>query len=171
VKATHLSEDEVQLHLDGLVPPGDLDRVTGHLDACAQCRALVRSFQALGEALDRLPLAEPPADFTLGVLARIDERQRAAARERRLAAIVLGVTVGAMASTVALAGQSAWAPVLSEASAAFVQGVRAVRISGAVLSPVVGALRLPIAVACSALGLPLLLGLSRLLPARHRPAT
>jgi len=168
VTARHLTEDEAQLRVEGLVPSADAARVEEHLAGCAECRALVASFDALSEALEGLPVAEVPADFTAGVLARIDERSRAAARERKVAVGVLGTAAVAMALAVALAGAPAWAPALSEATTGLAGGLRALQISGAVLSPVVDALRFQIAFACAALGLPLLLGLSRLVPARPR---
>lgn len=164
----HLDDEQVQLHLEGFLPEEEEARVRAHLGDCPACQALVASYQALDEALGGLPSAEPPADFTAGVLARIDERERAAARARRLVAAVLAVAGLAAAVALALAGQSAWAPALSVASARIAQAAQALRISGQVLSPVVEALRFHILVACAALGLPLLLGLSRLVPARTR---
>jgi anti-sigma factor RsiW len=164
----HLDDEQAQLHLEGLLPGEEEARVRAHLGDCPACQALVASYQALGEALDGLPSAEPPADFTAGVLARIDERERVAARERRLVGLVLGAVGLVAAAAAALAGQSAWAPALSVASARIAQAAQALRISGQVLSPLVEALRFHILVACAALGLPLLLGLSRLVPARTR---
>jgi len=168
VNMRHLTEEEAQLHLEDLLPHGDHARVEEHLALCGDCRALVLSFEALEAALAQLPAAEPPPDFTAGVFARIDERKRTAARDRRVAVGVLGAAAAALAVTVALAGQSAWAPALSQASAALAEGVQAARISRQVLSPIVGALRLQILVACAALGLPLILGLVRLVPVRAR---
>jgi len=162
----HLTEEEAQLHVEGMLPGEDAPRVLGHVQACAECRALVLSFQALAEALSALPLAEPPADFTASVLARIESRERAVARERRVAAVVLGAVAVALAATLSVAGQTAWAPVLSQVSSVLADGAQALRVSGDVLSPLVGALRIQILVACAAIGLPLLLGLSRLVPGR-----
>ncbi|HTP52083.1 MAG TPA: anti-sigma factor [Anaeromyxobacteraceae bacterium] len=166
----HLSEEEAQRLLEGALPGEERSGVSDHLASCAGCQALVSSFQALEDALSLLPAAEPPPDFTAGVLALIDLRERSARRERRVALGVLGAVAAALAATVALAGQAAWAPALSEASASLVQGVEAARISRQVLSPLLGALRAEIVLGCAALGLPLLLGLSRLVPARAQRA-
>ena len=166
----HLTEEEAQLHVEGLLPRGDESRVRGHLEGCAQCEALVLSFQALDEALSTLTVAEPPADFTAGVLARIEARERTAARERRVAVAVLGAVAAALAATLWIAGQAAWAPALSQLSSALGDGVVALRVSGDVLRPVVGALRIEILVGCAAIGLPLLLGLARLVPGRSGQA-
>lgn len=162
----HLSDERVQMHLEGLLPDGEDAVVSAHLESCQACQALVLSFQALEEALAGLPQGEPPADFTAGVMARIDERERSAARGRRVVASVLAVVGLATAGSLALAGQGGWAPALAEASSGVARALQALRISGDVLSPVVGALRLQIVIACAAMGLPLLFGLSRLVPAR-----
>jgi anti-sigma factor RsiW len=171
IPATHLTDEQAQMHLEGLLPADEAPAVSSHLRECPECQALVLSFEALQQALSALPAAEPPGDFTAGVMARIDERERASARERRVALAVLGVVGLGAGTALALAGQGAWAPVLSGASARLAQALQALRISGDVLSPIVGALRVQIAVACAALGLPLLLGLAQLVPARsHRAA-
>jgi anti-sigma factor RsiW len=171
IPAPHLTDEQAQLHLEGLLPADEAPAVSGHLRDCPECRALVLSFEALEQALSALPAAEPPADFTAGVMARIDDRERASARDRRVAFAVLGVVGLGAAAALALAGQGAWAPVLSGASARFAQALQALRISGDVLAPIVGALRVQIAAGCAALGLPLLFTLARLVPARsHRTA-
>lgn len=168
MKSGHLTEDEIQGHLCGLSSPEDSSLAAAHLDACPPCRALAHSFRTLFEALDRLPAPQPPANFTAAVLARVAEREEAAASERRVGALILAGTGAAMAAAAALAGPSAFAKAVSETSADLVGAVRALRLSGEVLAPVFGALRLEIAIACAALGLPLLIGLSRLLPSRGR---
>ena len=162
IPAPHLTDEQAQLHLEGRLPEGE----AAHLLGCPECQALVLSFEALADALSALPAAEPPAGFTGGVLARIDERERALARERWVAAAVLAVFGIGTAAALGLAGQGAWAPVLSAASARVARGLDTLRLSADVIAPVVGALRVQIAAACAAVGLPLLLGLARLVPAR-----
>ncbi|HVP69329.1 MAG TPA: anti-sigma factor [Anaeromyxobacteraceae bacterium] len=164
----HLTEDEAQLLVEGLVPQAEAPRVEAHLARCTECQALVASFEGLSDALGGLAAPEVPPDFTAGVFARIDARERAAARERRIAAAVLGAVGLAMAVAVALAGAAAWAPAVSDVSSALVRALEAIQISDKVLSPIVDALRVQIAFACALLGLPLLLGLARLVPARAR---
>jgi anti-sigma factor RsiW len=168
IATRHLTDDEAQLLVDGLLPAEDHSRVRQHHDACAECQALVLSFRALDEALAGLPVAEPPPDFTTGVMARIDARERTVAFERRVAASLLGAMALAIAVLVGLAGPAAWGPVLSALSSGVVRAIQAVRLSGDVLGPVVAALRMQILVGAAVLGLPLLLALSRLIPARQR---
>jgi anti-sigma factor RsiW len=164
----HLTDDEAQQLVDRQLAPQDESRVAGHHLECPECQALVLSFRALGEALSGLPAAEPPADFTAMVMARIGDRERSAASERRVAVALLGALALGIAATVGLAGPGAWGPALSALSSAAVRAIQAVRLSGDVLGPVVAALRLQILVGAAVLGLPLLLALSRLIPARQR---
>ena len=71
----------------------------------------------------------------------------------------------------ALAGQAAWAPALSAVSTGGGEGaLHALRISSDVLSPLVSALRVQIIVVAAAVGIPLLLALSRLAAPRHGQA-
>lgn len=163
----HLTEDEVQLHLEGMLDESVAARVETHLAGCPDCQALVLSFEALSESLSALPVAEPPLDFTAGVMARVEELDASRAAERRLTAGVFAAVAVALAVSVAVAGQSAWAPALSAASAGAVRALQALRISSDVLSPVVSALRLQIIVAAAVLGIPLLLALSRLASPRR----
>jgi anti-sigma factor RsiW len=158
----HIDEIEAQSFLDGLLPEGERLRVDAHLEGCESCQALLLSFERLEEALSGLPLADPPADFTAGVMARIDEREMAKAGERRVVLAVLATVSVALAVTLLVAGQAAWAPALSAVSSVGVRALQAVRISSDVLSPLVSALRLEIIVASAAIGIPLLLALSRL---------
>jgi anti-sigma factor RsiW len=163
----HLTEDEAQLHLEGALDETVQRQVDAHLAGCPGCQALVRSFEALSEALSELPAAEPPVDFTAGVMARIEAADATRAAERKLTLGVFGVVAVALATVLALAGQAAWAPALSAASSRAVQALQAFRISADVLAPVVSALRIQIIVAAAALGIPLLLALSRLVSPRQ----
>ena len=158
----HIDEGEAQAFLEGLLPGKERARVDAHLEGCASCQSIILSFERLEEALSGLPLAEPPADFTAGVMARIDERERAKAGERRVVVAVLATVSLALAFAIALAGQAAWAPALSAVSSVGVSALHALRISSDVLSPLVAALRLEILFAAAAIGIPLLLALSRL---------
>ena len=166
----HLTEDDAQQFLeDGLAAP-ERSRAEKHLAGCPSCQALVLSFEALSDALSELPLGEPPADFTAGVMARIDEQEAVRAGERRVTLAVLGAVGVSLAVALALAGQAAWAPALSAASTGAVKALQALRITSDVLSPVVSALRVQIIVAAAAVGIPLTLALSRLATPRHGQA-
>ena len=166
----HLTEDEAQLFLeDGMAAPVRA-QAENHLADCPSCQALVLSFEALSEALSGLPLAEPPADFTASVMARIDERELARASERRATLAVLGAVAVSLVLVLAFAGQAAWAPALSAVSTGAVKALHAFRITSDVLSPLVSALRLQIIVVAAAVGIPLTLALSRLATPRHGQA-
>ncbi len=171
IDVRHLTDEEAQLHLEGALAAPDRARAEAHLEGCAACQALVLSFEALSESLSALPAADPPWDFTSGVMARIEEREASRASERRVAIAVLGVMGVAIAATLGLAGQAAWAPALSAVSSSTVQALQAFRIASDVLTPVVSALRVQIIVASAALGIPLVLALSRLATPRHGHAS
>jgi len=80
-----LTDDEAQLHLEGVLDSSERARVEKHLGVCPGCQALVLSFEALSESLSALPQAEPPAGFTAAVMARIGEREIALQSQRRAA--------------------------------------------------------------------------------------
>ena len=166
----HLTEDEAQLLLEDSLSEQDRARVESHLEGCPSCQALVVSFEALSEALSGLPIAEPPVDFTVGVMARIEQREAALASDRRVAVAVLAGVGACLAAALALSGQAAWAPALSAVSSAGVDALKALRITSDVLSPVVSALRVQIIVAAAVVGIPLTLALSRLATPRHGQA-
>jgi len=169
--ALHLDDERAQRLLEGLLAEAERAEADAHLARCPACRDLVASFRVLAEALDGLPVAEPPAGFTAGVLARIEKRERLAAWERRLALAILATAAAAAAAFLAAGGQGAWAPTLSGWSGAVARTTTALRIGAEVATPVLGALRVPIAAFCAAIGLPILFALGRLVPARRRETT
>jgi len=166
----HIAEDEAQLYLEGAIEPSEAVRIDDHLAGCVECQALVASFEALSQALSALPLADPPADFTAGVMARIDDREESRAAERKVTLAVLGVVAVAVAAGLAFLGQPAWGSALSAVSSAAVGALQAFRISSDVLSPVVSALRLQIAGLAALVAIPLFLALFRLAAPRHGQA-
>ncbi|MGA8892918.1 MAG: zf-HC2 domain-containing protein [Anaeromyxobacteraceae bacterium] len=170
IDARHIAEDEAQLYLEGAIEPSEAVRIDGHLAGCVECQALVASYEALSEALSALPIADPPADFTVGVMARIDEREASRAAEREVTLAVLGVVAVALVGGLALAGQAAWGPVLSAVSSSGVRLLQAFRLSSDVLSPVVSVLRLQIAGLTALVAIPLFLALFRLAAPRHGQA-
>lgn len=162
----HLDDDRAQRLLDGLLPEAEAAEARAHAGACPSCRLLVDSYAALAEALDGLDAPPVPGDFTAEVMARIDVRERAAARERRTAFAILGVAAGAAALLLAVAGQATWAPVLARAGESLGTLVTSLRLAAGVVSPVVRALRLEILVASAGAAIPILVGLRRLTPRR-----
>jgi len=164
----HLADALAQRLVDGTLPADEALLAEAHVASCAACAAEVESFRMLSAALDDLDVPELPADFTEGVLARIDVQERALARERRHAVAILAVFVVATAAAFAAAGARAWAPVVSSTAAAFGSLARVVHVGSAFVPDVVSALRFQIILAAAVLALPLLLGLVRLIPAPHR---
>jgi anti-sigma factor RsiW len=165
----HLTDELAQSLVDGILPAATRDGCEAHLEGCAECQLLVESYRALDAALDDLDAPLPPPDFTDVVMARIDAGERVRAWERRLAIGIVGVAACVATVVLVLAGAAAWSPLISRFSDAVGRTATALSVGADVLSPLVRALRLQIAVGCTALGLPLLYALSRLVP-RHATA-
>jgi hypothetical protein len=160
----HLDDALAQGFVDGLLPGPDRAACAAHLAGCPECTLLVDSYRALVEALDDLDAPLPPSGFTQAVMAAVDERERVRVWERRLALGIVGVAACAAVALFAAAGASAWAPALSGFFDGLAPLVTLASVITDALRPVVGALRVQIAVACAAAALPLLLALSRLVP-------
>ena len=162
----HLTDERAQSLVDGLLPASVRAECQAHLDDCEACRVLVDSYVALGEALDQLDAPLPAPDFTDAVMQRIEEREAARAWERKLAFGIFGAAALTACAIFAFLGVNAWAPAFSRAFDALGRLATAVSIGANVAAPVLNALRLQIALACAAVGLPLLFVLSRLVPHR-----
>jgi anti-sigma factor RsiW len=161
----HLTDAQAQRLVDGMLSTAEAAEIEAHEGSCLECQALVESYRVLAGALEELPLPALPSDFTASVLSVIDARERAAARERRLAVGILGAVAVALVALVVLAGPGAWAPAMSSAAGQVGEAARALRIGAGFVPAVVAALRLQIVLAVAAFALPLLVALARLMPA------
>jgi anti-sigma factor RsiW len=165
----HLTDAQAQRLLDGALDPARDAGVELHAEACPGCRDLVDSYRALADALADLDPAAAvplPGGFTAEVMSRIDARERLVARERRLALVILGGAVAAAAAVFAVAGADAWTPAVARWVDGLGEASRALRVGRSFVPTVVGALRVHILVGAAILAAPLLLALSRLVPAR-----
>jgi anti-sigma factor RsiW len=160
----HLTDAQAQRLVDGMLSAAEAPAVERHAAACAECRATVETYRMLATALEELEAPELPADFTDGVLALVETRERTLARERRHAFSILGALAACTVAAFAVAGASAWAPLFSSAADTFGAAAEAFQIGSTFLPHVVGALRLQIIVVAAALAVPLLLALARLMP-------
>lgn len=160
----HLTDALAQRLVDGQLSGAEAPDVERHVAGCADCQATVETYRLLASALDDLEIPPLPADFTDGVLARIDARERTVARERRHAVAILAGVVAATALAFVVAGASAWAPALSSLADAFGSAAHALQIGGSFVPKIVSALRLQIILAAAILALPLLVALARLIP-------
>lgn len=160
----HLTDEQAQRLCDGALPEAEATLAEAHAGRCAACGALVESYRILGAALEDLELPELPADFTAGVLDRIDQRERLAARERRVALGVCAAALVAIAAVAAVAiGGASWTAAVTGLADRLGATGRALRLAAEVLPPVLSAVRVPLAVACAVAFLPLLFALSRLM--------
>jgi anti-sigma factor RsiW len=161
----HLTDAQAQRLVDDALLDAEAAAVRAHAHACAGCQAVVESYRALGDALSGLELPPLPADFTEQVFSRIDANERAVARERRLA---FGILAGVLAATVAafaVAGAGAWAPPVARLFRGLGDVFLASRVAAGVVPTIVSALRLQLVLALGLLAIPILLALSRLMPA------
>ncbi len=166
----HLTNELAQDLVDGLLARGRRAECAAHVAGCSACWTLVESYRALGDALDGLEAPSPPPDFTDTVMECIEARERMWARERHLAFGIAAVVALLAVAAFALAGASAWAPAVSRISSNLGGLATVISVGSDVLSPVVRALRVQIALGCTVLGLPLLYALSRLVPRRAEAA-
>jgi len=167
----HLTDERAQELVDGGVPPADAAVVAEHAAGCPECAALIESYRALSLQLDALPGPDLPGDFTSAVLARVEERERTVARERRTAMVVLGAVALGLVGALVVGGNGAWVPAATSLAERLGSTFNTLRLGAQVLPPVLNVLRLPIAAACAAMVLPLLLALSRLIPSPRTEAT
>ncbi len=161
----HLTDAQAQRLVDGALSRAEAPEVERHAATCAECRATVETYRMLASALEDLDVPPLPADFTEGVLALVEAREVALARERRHAAAIFFGVVAATACAFAIAGASAWAPVVSSLADGLGGAARVVQIGSGFVPNIVSALRLQIILVAAGLALPLLVALARLIPA------
>jgi anti-sigma factor RsiW len=164
----HLDELQAQRLAEGSLPAAEERAAAGHAAACPACAALAESHRALLSALNGLSLPEVPPGFTEGVLARVDERARAAARDRRAALGVGLAALLALAAALIAGGHRLWIPATTELAEQLGALACAVRVGAELLPGLLVPLRLPVAAACALLTFPLLLTLPRLAAARRK---
>jgi anti-sigma-K factor RskA len=76
-----LEHPDVAGYVLGALDPDDARAFAGHLEACAECQAIVAEFAPVAKALDQAaPAAEPPAHLEAATVARV-ERALLTARE------------------------------------------------------------------------------------------
>jgi anti-sigma factor RsiW len=161
----HLTDAMAQRLVDGLLDPVRDAGAEVHTASCPGCAALVASYRALGEALGELEVPELPADFTAAVLDRIDRVEAAQARERRFAVAVMVGLVAVAAGALVAAGVGGLASTVGSVADTLGQATQALRIGRGVLPGLLAALRLPLLVGAAVVAIPLLFGLTRLMPA------
>ncbi len=160
----HLDDAQAQMLVDGTLARDEALALERHATHCAECRATVETYRMLAGALDVLEVPEVSADFTQGVVSRVEAHERALARERRWAAGIVATVLAATVAVFAAAGADAWAPAISTAADALGGAARAFRVGGSFVPALVAALRFEIVAGAAVLALPLVLALSRLVP-------
>ncbi len=161
----HLTDAMAQRLLDGVLDPVHDAGAEAHAGQCPECAALVESYRILGDALDGLAVPELAAGFTASVLERIEVAEARQARERWLAVSVLSGVLLVAAGALLAAGAGGLAATVSGWADGLAEATRALSIGRQVLPGLLAALRLPLLAGAAAVVIPLLLGLTRLMPA------
>jgi len=63
----------ISARLDGELKPEEEERLRDHLAACPDCRRAAGELRAIHEAMERLPLLEPPPDLKDRILAELED--------------------------------------------------------------------------------------------------
>lgn len=72
MSSEHLTNEQLQSFVDGMLPPNEAASVTVHLRICSRCRNAAAALQRLDTTLRNLPIANLGGDFTRNVLTRLD---------------------------------------------------------------------------------------------------
>ncbi len=72
----HLTNEQLQSVIDGMLPRDEATSVTAHLGICQRCRNASAALQRLDATLKNLPATDLGADFTRNVLTRLDIVQK-----------------------------------------------------------------------------------------------
>ena len=88
---THLTEEQLNLYLDGALLPQEQATVEAHLTGCTICQTDLESLQTLFVALDALQPDPLMSDLTSIVLSDVATTRQRAYRRRRLAWGILGL--------------------------------------------------------------------------------
>lgn len=167
---SHLSDDTLQALADGALDAAARPEALAHLAACAPCSALHAEYRALFGDLAQLEVPPLPPRFAATVMAGVEVRARAQARQQALAACTLLGSALLGAACFVLAGNGAWARQLSEILTHALQLTRLGEVLASALQPALRAFWLPLVAATTGLCVPTLLALYRTLVPRPQVA-
>lgn len=166
----HLSDERVQRYVDELLSPTEREQAEAHLGACPACTRLAQEYREIFGGLAALPQPAPPPRFTQAVMTRVSAHRRDVALQRLVATATFATSLAAAVLCFVGAGNHIWAHEMSAWSSALIGVGRSSHVVVDVLGSVFAAVRLPLIMACAAVGVPLLLVLYRSLPERSLPA-
>ena len=67
----HLAPERLQDYVEGLLPTGQMARVSAHLDACGACRSEEQQWRGLIGGIEKLPVLAPSSAFAGQVMGQI----------------------------------------------------------------------------------------------------
>lgn len=157
----HLSDETLQRLADALLEGAEKAQAEAHCQACSGCAALLQEYRELCGGLEAIPVPPPPPRFTHQVMAAVEAREAALARQRKVA---LGTLVGSGALAAlcfAIAGGGAWARQLSAFTTRSLQLGHVLHLVLDAARPVLLAWGLPLVLCAAVLCIPTLLALHR----------
>lgn len=72
MSSEHLTNEQLQSFVDGMLPANEAASATVHLRICSRCRNASAALRRLDMTLRNLPIANLGGDFTRNVLTRLD---------------------------------------------------------------------------------------------------
>lgn len=157
----HLSDETLQLLADDCLEGQARSEAEAHCAACAQCEALRTEYRELCCDLEGLACPPPPARFTASVMAAVEAREAALARQRKVAFGTLAGSGALAFLCFVVAGGGAWARQLSAITNRTLQLTHVLHVVLEAAQPVLLAWRLPLILAVSLICIPTLLALHR----------
>jgi anti-sigma factor RsiW len=164
----HLDDLSAQQFLDGALDIAGRAAAVAHCKECSECEALVAEYRMLAVELHRLPQPAAPIDFTRKVMVRVDKLESARSIQRRIALGTLGFSTLAASVAFWLAGDAALARLISNWSTELTQVSATVHVAGAVIVPMVSALRLWVLAGVTVVCVPSLMAMIRFI-AKSQP--
>ncbi|MEJ2448944.1 MAG: zf-HC2 domain-containing protein [Anaerolineales bacterium] len=107
---SHLSEDQLQAYLDGVLDPGLEEQIQSHLAECTSCRGRLEDLENLSYRLESLPALELSRDLSSLVVSRLQE-ERSLTPTLTWTMIIESLSIAAvLAALVPVFQRSGWLP-------------------------------------------------------------
>ena len=116
--AQHIGPERLQDYIEGLLPTGQMARVSTHLEACGNCRSEEEQWRSLIQGIEKLPVMAPSSAFAGQVMGRVRIRRLM----RPVAARTARARAAAWAGRMVPRTQRAWALISGIALTPFAVG-------------------------------------------------
>jgi len=107
---SHLSEDQLQAYLDGVLDPGLEEQIQNHLAECISCQGRLEGLENLSYRLESLPALELSRDLSSLVVSRLQE-ERSLAPALTWTLIIESLSIAAvLTALIPVFQRSGWLP-------------------------------------------------------------